>query len=175
MTGYRKPNQKGRRDGAPAHVRLYHWMTDSHAWHSLSPNSRALYCELARRYNGRNNGQIHFSLQEAADALHIGKATAFRAFQSLEDRGFIRLERRGGFNMKGRHASEWRLTEFSTITGNGATKDASKEFMRWEPGADLADAGKKNTGSVVDRIGSVADPIGFCSGPAVANRARNGF
>jgi hypothetical protein len=172
---YRKPNRKGRSDGTAHHVRLYDWMTNSPAWRSLMATDRALYCELARRYHGNNNGQIHFSLREASAALHVGKATALRAFRNLEERGFICVARRGGFNMKGRHATEWRLTEFPTITGNGAAKDASKEFMRWDAGIDFASTNNKNTGSVVDRIGSVADPAGFCHGPAVANKAQNGF
>jgi len=30
-----KPNRTGRGGKAPRHVRLYHWMTDSAAWHDL--------------------------------------------------------------------------------------------------------------------------------------------
>jgi hypothetical protein len=48
------------------------------AWKSLNANQRAIYVEMAARYNGSNNGRIHFSTREAAGALHIGRATAGR-------------------------------------------------------------------------------------------------
>jgi hypothetical protein len=71
------------------HVRLYHWVMNSEAWRSLSPNARALYVEIAARYHGTNNGRIPFSVREAAEALHIGKNAAAAAFKELQDRGFL--------------------------------------------------------------------------------------
>jgi hypothetical protein len=99
---------------APRHVRLYHWMLRAEAWQSLGAMARALYVELSSRYNGTNNGQIIFSVRQAAKALHASKDTAARAFDELQARGFIAVRRKGGFNLKEQkgQATEWRLTEF---------------------------------------------------------------
>jgi hypothetical protein len=112
----------------PRHIRLYHWMMDSAALHDLSAIDRAIYCEIAKRYAGSNNGRIPYSAREGAVELRIGKTTAWRALQSLQDHGFIVAVTKGAFSLKMRHATEWRLTEFACdVTGALATK----EFMRW--------------------------------------------
>lgn len=122
----------GRSDKAPRHVRLHHWMMETAAWQSLSPVDRALYVELASRYNGpgTNNGRIPYSVREAAHRLHIGKTNASGSFARLQERGFIIVMREGKFDRKIRHSSEWRLTEFPCdLTGEMATKN----FVRWIP------------------------------------------
>jgi len=107
-------------------------MLASEAWQSLDGNCRALYLELARRYRGpsSNNGKIPYSVREAAAALHIGRSTAQRCFDRLIETGFIRIGKRSGFNMKGRVATEWVLTEFPDDTA-GVFTAASKDFMKW--------------------------------------------
>src|SRR5262249_53552518 len=110
-------------------VGLRHWLIDSAAWKSLSCNARALYIQLARKYNGRNNGHISYSVREACEDLHIGNATAHRAFRQLQDRGFIVCTKKGAFSWKiVNEASEWRLTEHDN---DFPAQHASKEFMRW--------------------------------------------
>jgi hypothetical protein len=100
------------------------------AWKSLNGNQRAIYVEIAARYDGSNNGRIPYSVREAAQALHIGKATAARDLIVLEERGFIVVMVRGAFNVKLRLATEWRLTEFNCdVTGALPTKD----FAKWSP------------------------------------------
>jgi DNA-binding transcriptional MocR family regulator len=80
------------------------------------------------RYNGFNNGSIGLSVRDAAVALNVGRSTASRAFKELQDRGFIETVRKGHFDRKARHASEWRLTEHPcNVTGSLP----SKTFMRW--------------------------------------------
>jgi len=115
---------------AARHVRLYHWMMATPAWKSLNGNQRAIYVEIAARYDGSNNGRIPYSVREAAQALHIGKATAARDLIVLEERGFIVVMVRGAFNVKLKLATEWRLTEFNCdVTGALPTKD----FAKWSP------------------------------------------
>jgi DNA-binding transcriptional MocR family regulator len=82
------------------HVRLHHWMMEQSAWKSLSAVARALYVELASRYIGSNNGQIVYSVRQAAAALKVSKDTASRAFEELQKRGFIAVQHKGGFNLK---------------------------------------------------------------------------
>ena len=62
---------KRSKDKAARHIRLYHWLLRSEAWQSLSANARAIYIEMATRYNGSNNGQIPFSVRDAANRAHI--------------------------------------------------------------------------------------------------------
>ncbi len=128
-------NRTGRRIDGGRYVRFWEYMLASPAWQSLDGNCRALYIELARRYRGTgsNNGKIPFSVREAAGMLHIGRSTAQRCFDALLERGFIRVGKPSGFNMKGRVATEWLLTEFpdDTIANNNGI--ASKDFMRWKP------------------------------------------
>jgi hypothetical protein len=115
-------------------VQLFHWMLKSAAWKDLDGNARAIYVELTRRYNGSNNGLIHYSARETARDLGISKDTAARAMRSLESHGFVVVETRGAFHCKVRHASEYRLTVYdSDVATNYADKLATKEFMRWSP------------------------------------------
>ena len=124
----RKSSSKSQR-----HVRLHHFLIDCHAWRSLEAVARAIYIEIARRYAGpgSNNGRIPYSVREAVAALNIGKTTACRAMQALQDRGFIVCTRKGAFSLKTRHATEWRLTEHPCDVSH--TCLGSKEFMRWMP------------------------------------------
>jgi hypothetical protein len=114
------------------YVRLTEYMLASSAWQALTGNSRALYIELARRYRGpsSNNGKIPYSVREVASALAIGRSTAQRCFEQLMDFGFVKIGKRSGFNMKGRVATEWMLTEFPDDT-TSTTGIASKDFMKW--------------------------------------------
>jgi len=150
-----KTNRTGRSSKAPRHVRLYYWMTDSPAWRDLNGLERAMYAEIAKHYDGSNNGKIWYSVRTAADEFHVGKMTASRAIQRLIDHGFLVQMQKGAFSLKRRHATEWRLTEFPC----DITHDiASKDFMRWKPPPKIHFTVPPQTTSV-----PVAIPIGTCS------------
>jgi DNA-binding transcriptional MocR family regulator len=69
-------------------------------------------------------------VRDAAKSLKIGKDTATRAFEQLQDRGFIVEVKKGGFNLKTKHATEWRLTEFGCdVTDALPTRD----YESWPP------------------------------------------
>jgi|tagenome__1003787_1003787.scaffolds.fasta_scaffold20317397_2 hypothetical protein len=107
-------------------------MMNTPAWKSLDATARAIYVHMATRYAGpgSNNGRLPYSIREAATEFRIGKSTAARSLLMLIDRGFIVPVKRGAFSLKKRHATEWRLTEFSSdVDGDLATKD----FARWVP------------------------------------------
>lgn len=127
----RRAYHKGRH-GTERYVRLPEYMLASAAWQSLDGNCRALYIELARRYRGpsSNNGKIPCSVREAAQMLHIGRGTAQRCFERLQEHGFIKIGKQSGFSMKGRVSTEWLLTEFADDTQSSATMP-TKDFMRW--------------------------------------------
>src|SRR5262249_30905879 len=68
---------KRRRHGqGPTFIQLFHWMVDLPVWHSLSPRAVVAYLELARRFNGTNNGTLHLSVRELARAWNLSRASA---------------------------------------------------------------------------------------------------
>jgi hypothetical protein len=132
MANRRRHNTTGRVNKISRYVAMSHWLMKTPAWHSLDCVSRCAYIELASRYAGpgSNNGRIPYSLREMAEALGCSKATAMRAMERLQNRGFLVMTKQGAFSVKVRSATEWRLTEFGCdVTGELATKD----FARWEP------------------------------------------
>jgi DNA-binding MarR family transcriptional regulator len=122
---------KLRRGGGGRFLSLRYWMLRSPAWKSLPGMARALYLELAERYNGSNNGRISYAVREGTEALHISKSTAKQLLDILIDRGFIVRTKRGAFSLKTtREASEWMLTEYDC---DAPFQHATKDFMRWAP------------------------------------------
>src|SRR4051794_28161691 len=123
---------RGRKIKMLRHVRLYHWLMQTEAWQSLRALERAIYIEIAARYagDGSNNGRIGYSIREAASTFRVGKSTAARALQALQDRGFIVARKKGAFSLKNRHSTEWRLTEFGCDLTSALP---TKEFARWLP------------------------------------------
>lgn len=124
----RRPNRTGRSTGDARHVRLHHWLLNSPAYLSLSPAARAVHVEIARLYDGGNNGRLALSVRTAAIRCRIARNTAARAFTELQDRGFIECVTRGGFSLKSRHAAEWRLTQHKCDASGQLSKSP---FMRW--------------------------------------------
>lgn len=147
----RRHNATGRSTTGPRFVKLEHWMLKTPAWQALPPASRALYLELAQRYNGYNNGEISMSVREAARLLHIAKDTATKSFHELEEKGFIRRNVCGSFNWKMRHATTWILTEHSF-----ADRLPTKEFARWP--SEKAEAGPNAT-TECPKIGTASSDL----------------
>ena len=143
------------REKLKRHVLMYHWLMDSQAWKSLGAIPRAVYLDMSKRYYGSNNGRIGYSVRCAVDELHIGVATAKRALDDLQDRGFIVAIKKGAFSPKTRHATEWRLTEFGCDISKAL---ATKDLMAWTPDKNKTRYPQRN------RSVSVAEPIGICSG-----------
>jgi hypothetical protein len=125
-----KANRKGRSVGSGRFVALHHFMLDTPAWQSLTPAERVLYMEVARLYDGKNNGALALSTRDAAQRCRMNKDTAAKAFDVLQKRGFIECVTVGGFSRKTRHAPEWRLT-MHRCNLTGAV--GSLAFQRWRP------------------------------------------
>ena len=124
-----RQNKTGRSRSDPF-LKLTWFMLESPAWRSLTPAERAVYIELAKLYNGRNNGWLALSVRDAAERCRINKDTAAKALAALQTAGFIECVTPGGFTRKVRHATEWRLTIHPCdVTGELPTKD----FTRWMP------------------------------------------
>lgn len=108
-------------------VMLPFYLLNSPAYRSLNCTARALIPEVAKRFNGENNGRISLSVREAAAGLGVNKDTAGKAFHALMDRGFLEAKVKGSFDWKQSKATEWRLT-WLPCGGDKPTK----EFMSWD-------------------------------------------
>ncbi|GAB5437847.1 MarR family transcriptional regulator [Falsiruegeria mediterranea] len=126
----RRRSINGKRPAEGQYINLPYAMLKSPAWRSLSGVAIKLWCELHTRFNGGNNGQIHLSMNEAAEVLGLGKATVQRAFDDLQAKGFLVLEREG--NWYHRRAHEWRLTTKPMHVRNGK-KIATQDWRSWQP------------------------------------------
>jgi len=116
------------RSKTPKFVMLRFDMMDSEAWQSLSPKAKALWCQIMRRYNGINNGEIPLSCREAGKLLNVSKNTANLAFRELEDKGFIKVGLYAGFRNKQRVATRW------VVTHQGYKgKPPTNEWRQWRP------------------------------------------
>jgi hypothetical protein len=80
----------------------------------LSPRAKLLIFGMADRYNGKNNGQIIYSIRDAMRWLRCSARTAIHALKELQDAGLIEATVRGSFDhANGRRkgmATKWRLT-----------------------------------------------------------------
>ncbi|SFD44865.1 hypothetical protein SAMN04488523_1015 [Sulfitobacter brevis] len=119
---------KGHKKGAGRHVQLPEWVQASEAWATLKPGPRALYVELKRRFNGGNNGRIILSHRDAGKALGVHRNTVGPWFDTLEERGFIRMTQAPHLGPSGvGQTAHWALEELPTDN----LKSAPKGFMTW--------------------------------------------
>lgn len=139
-------SKKARRGKSPPFVKLDRWFINTPAWRDLDTVARSLYIELRARYNGVNNGSIGLGAREACEALHVGRSTVQRAFDSLIDHGFIEVATLSTFHQK-RLSREWLLTE-EKDDRNGHL--ATKRFAGWK--SEI-----QNVGPSQDRIGPSQD------------------
>jgi DNA-binding MarR family transcriptional regulator len=121
---------KFKRKGKGKFIMIEAYVKRSAGWKALTPIERSAYIEVKWRYDGLNNGRIGLGCRELADELNMGRDTAVRALNGLQEKGFIAKVKASAFNVKNRTATEWRLTEHKCdVTGEFATKD----FLRWQP------------------------------------------
>lgn len=112
------------------HVRLYAHELNSPAYRALTCTARALLVEFRALYNGQEN-RVFMSVREAEKRLGVSQRPAQKALTELEEKGFIKLLVRGGFNCKLQRASEYALTSEPLTNRQGDL--APKDYMRWRP------------------------------------------
>jgi len=92
-------------------VRLDRDLVRGEVFAHLSCKATRLLIGLLDRFNGRNNGNIHYSIPEAMIWLHCSRCSAIRAFQELREAGLVERTRKGAFAGAGKGtANTWRLT-----------------------------------------------------------------
>jgi len=116
--------KRGRKAKGSRFVQLFHYVLDSDAWHGLSASARAGYLEIARLYDGTNNGALCMSVRRLAERIPCSINTAAKILRDLDDAGFIRPTRLGSYDRKNRQASEFRLTCYrNDVSGELPTKE----------------------------------------------------
>ena len=160
----RRADKKGRSKTEGRFLKLEHFMLKSAAWKSLTSQQRSIYIEIGQRYNGSNNGEISFSVRQAASEVNCSRDTASKALHVLEEKGFIRRNVCGSFDWKARHATTWILT-IHPFKNNLATK----EFMSWRAPNLKANPNRRpgcpKSGPVNERINGFSSNSGLHLGP----------
>ncbi len=130
---------------APRFVQIWEWELKCPAYRHLSVYGRALLIEFRMKYTGSNNGDIVFSVRQAARALNCNKDTAAKILRELEDKGWTRQTQKGSFNWKTqpgarkvRPATTWRIT--NQPIGLGVSTPETKEYARWKPTSEIQNA-----------------------------------
>ena len=67
-----------------------------------------LLIDVAKQYNGSNNGDLHAAWSILSGQGWHSKGTLSRAIKELIDKGFIELTRQGGKNRCSLYAVTWR-------------------------------------------------------------------
>ncbi len=125
-------------------MEIFNGFRQEPAWKALNASARVVYVELKSLYNGFNNGNVEGSERILAEMAGLGKNTASRALEELQEAGFIVQMKRGvlGIDGKGR-GTLWRLTEIGCL-GERPTND----FKSWKlkniiPGPKWVQGGSK--------------------------------
>jgi hypothetical protein len=82
----------------------------SPAYKAMSGSALKLLDHFELRFTGQNNGEIHFSIRDAARLLGVSTNKAHECFRELQKFGAIRISEPSWFNRKDRHASTWFVT-----------------------------------------------------------------
>jgi hypothetical protein len=128
-----KANAKGRSQNS-RFVRLDHYLLESAAYRSLSPNARSLLVELSMIDNGSNNGAIWLSVKDAS--ARIGNAnlqSVSAAFRELETAGFIRLTRDAHFRVKASGTARARCWRLTWLAVPAASMAPTNEWKTYDP------------------------------------------
>lgn len=103
MTPNTRYRHRGRKESGTFAL-LPHAVMDSSAWRQCGGTAIKLLCDLARQFNGRNNGDL-----SAAERILPGYApeTRCRALRELRHYGLVKLTRQGGLFGPSLYALTW--------------------------------------------------------------------
>ncbi len=113
--GFGSEEVPARRGSDIGYTKPWHDMQRTPAWHSIMiSGSVRLLLEIWLRHNGRNNGQIPYSVREAVQYFECSPKKAVRWFSELQELGFVVATKRGSFQQKtgafAARATTWQLT-----------------------------------------------------------------
>jgi hypothetical protein len=99
----------GLSDPTKRRVELHHYLIKSEAWLSMHSDAKALLIDIWARHNGVNNGEISYSVREAA-RIGMTQWQASRMFAVLIERGFLVVVRDASFKTGKKLARTWRCS-----------------------------------------------------------------
>ena len=105
-----RSRHKGRRDTGYFTL-IPHAVQDSPNWHACSGTAIKLLCDLARQYNGSNNGDLGASMTVLKPRGWKSSDTLNNALHELRHFGMIVLTRQGGLNMPSLYAVTWQAID----------------------------------------------------------------
>lgn len=98
---------KGRNESG-TFTALPHAVQDCANWRLCSATAIKMLCDLARQYNGRNNGDLCAALSVLRPYGWTHPETVMLALRELRHYGFLVLTRQGGLNGASLYALTWR-------------------------------------------------------------------
>ena len=116
-----------------------HHVQDSDNWRQTSGTAIKLLCDIARQYNGRNNGDLCASLSVLRSKGWTSPETVTWAARELRHFGFITLTRQGGLYIGASlYALSWhpihecggKLDCAATAVASGEWKHPKPPFIR---------------------------------------------
>lgn len=109
---------------------LRHDIIKSPAYLALSPAERAVLIQIWQRlsHNGSNNGMIAVGHETLSNECNIARNTTAKAIKRLEEIGFLEIVKKGSFNCKIRHVSEYRLCFMKCIATGELPSDKWRHF-----------------------------------------------
>lgn len=156
-----KPNATGRNDKSGRFVALPHRILESVAYASLDLTARGLLTELVMLFKGDNNGAIYLSALDGTARLGLtDKRPVLRAFEDLQDRGFITMAKDGYFRGGSSDLSRarcWRLTWHAWPECPQRTKRApTNEWENYSMPAATSPEGKRANRRADSRLRALA-------------------
>jgi hypothetical protein len=88
-------------------LRLPHFLTDSEQYGNLTAYASKLLTEIARKYRGKNNGDLSIPWVSLRTRGFNSEWTVKRARDELIDAGFILVTRHGGNHLCALYAITW--------------------------------------------------------------------
>jgi hypothetical protein len=135
--------RRSRSHDGPNFIQLFRYVLDSAAYVSLSSSARSALVEVARAYNGSNNGKIVLSERQLAERMNCDQKTVRKALRELIEKGFIEPRVKGAFSVKFRRATEWRLNDRRCdVTG----EPMSQAFLKWQGSTQNSQPKSKSRG-----------------------------
>ena len=116
-------------------VSLYHNVMDCPAYGAMTKlhgHAPTLLNFIWRRFNGKNNGDIPYSVRDVQALFGCSPRLAVMLLRMLQDFGFIAANQRGSFNHKtnsstgASRATTWRLTMLPCDD-----QPATRDYLAW--------------------------------------------
>lgn len=115
-----------------------HAVQDSPNWRRCSGTAIKLLCDLARQYNGKNNGDLCAARSILKPLGWTSPDTLHWALQELRHYGLLKLTRQGGLRAPNLYALTWypidacngKLNHPSTAVASGDWKELCETFKR---------------------------------------------